>query len=116
MNGVAFRAYIEQVLVPVLRPGDVVIMDNLPAHRAGGVREAIEAAGATHLCLPPYAPGLNPIEQAVAQLKAGLRKEAVRTVETLGHAIAHAITQFKPRECENFFANAGYNQNDRKTL
>lgn len=108
MNGVAFRAYVEQVLVPVLRPGDVVIMDNLPAHRVGGVREAIEAAGATRLFLPPYSPDLNPIEQAFAKLKAVLRKEAARTVDTLWHAIANAITQFKPRECENFFANAGY--------
>lgn len=108
MNGLAFRAYVEQVLVPTLRPGDVVIMDNLPAHRVSGVREAIEAAGATRLFLPPYSPDFNPIEQAFAKIKAYLRKLAARTVDALWDAIAEAITLFTPLECRNFFRNSGY--------
>ena len=108
MNGVAFRAYVEQVLVPTLKPGDVVIMDNLPAHRVSGVREAIEAAGATRLFLPPYSPDFNPIEQAFAKLKALLRRAAARTVDALWNAIADAIERFKPDECANFFTNSGY--------
>jgi transposase len=108
MNGVAFRVYIEQVLVPTLKPGDVVIMDNLPAHRVSGVREAIEAAGATRLFLPPYSPDFNPIEQAFAKLKALLRRAAARTVDALWDAIAGVIDQFSPTECENFFRSAGY--------
>ncbi len=91
MTGAAFRAYIEQVLVPTLKPGDVVIMDNLPAHKVSGVKEAIEAAGATRLFLPSYSPDFNPIEQAFAKLKAQLRKAAARTVDALWAAIAHAI-------------------------
>lgn len=108
MNGVAFRAYVEQVLAPTLKPGDVVIMDNLPAHKVGGVREAIEAKGATRLFLPPYSPEFNPIEQAFAKLKAQLRKIAARTVDALWAAIAVAIERFNPIECANFFRNSGY--------
>jgi transposase len=108
MNGAAFRAYIEQVLVPTLSPGDVVIMDNLPAHRVSGVREAIEAAGATRVFLPPYSPDFNPIEQAFAKLKAYLRKLAARTVDALWDAIADAIDLFTPAECANFFRASGY--------
>jgi len=108
MNGVAFRAYVEQVLVPTLSPGDVVIMDNLPAHRVSGVREAIEAAGATRLFLPPYSPDFNPIEQAFAKLKALLRKIAARTIDELWAAIANVIECFTPAECTNYFANSGY--------
>ncbi len=108
MNGVAFRAYVEQVLAPSLKPGDIVIMDNLPAHRVSGVREAIDAAGATHLFLPPYSPDFNPIEQAFAKLKALLRKAAARSVDTLSSAIAAAIEQYTPTECANYFANSGY--------
>jgi transposase len=108
MDGAAFRAYVEQVLVPTLKPGDVVIMDNLPAHRVSGVREAIEAAGATRLFLPPYSPEFNPIEQAFAKLKALLRKAAVRTVDALWDAIADAIDLFTPDQCANFFSNSGY--------
>ena len=88
MNGVAFLAYVEQVLVPTLVPGDQVIMDNLPAHKVSGVKQAIEAAGATRLLLPPYSPDFNPIEQAFAKLKALLRKAAARTVDDLWDAIA----------------------------
>ena len=108
MNGVAFRAYVEQVLVPTLSPGDVVIMDNLPAHRVSGVREAIEAAGATRLFLPPYSPDFNPIEQAFAKLKALLRKIAARTIDELWAAIADVIERFIRAECTNYFANSGY--------
>lgn len=108
MNGVAFRAYVEQMLVPTLSPGDVVIMDNLPAHRVSGVREAIEAAGATRLFLPPYSPDFNPIEQAFAKLKAWLRKVAARTKDALWQAIAEALDAFTPAECSNYFRNSGY--------
>ena len=108
MDGVAFRAYVEQVLVPTLQPGDAVIMDNLPAHRVSGVREALAVAGATLLFLPPYSPDFNPIEQAFAKLKALLRKAAARTVDALSDTIADAINQFTPHECSNFFRAAGY--------
>ena len=83
MNGVAFRAYVEQMLAPTLRPGDIVIMDNLSAHKVAGVRQAIEARGAELVYLPPYSPDLNPIEQLFARLKALLRKAAVCTVSAL---------------------------------
>jgi transposase len=108
MNGAAFLAYVEQVLVPTLASGDLVIMDNLPAHKVTGVKEAIEAAGATRLFLPPYSPDFNPIEQAFAKLKALLRKAATRTVDDLWDAVAEAIERFPPAECANFFANSGY--------
>ncbi len=108
MTGVAFRAYVEQVLVPTLQPGDLVIMDNLPAHKVAGIREAIETAGARLLYLPPYSPDFNPIEMAFAKLKALLQKAAARTKEALWNAIAEAIDAFSPHECANFFTNAGY--------
>jgi transposase len=108
MNGAAFRAYVEQVLVPTLRPGDIVIMDNLPAHRVSGIREAIEAAGATRLFLPPYSPEFNPIEQLFAKLKAWLRKVAARTKDALWHAITEALDIFTPAELTNYFRNSGY--------
>ena len=108
MNGEAFRAWCEQMLAPALRPGDVVIMDNLAAHKVAGVRRAIEACGATLLYLPPYSPDLNPIENAFAKLKAHVRKLAARTIEALEDAAADAIQTFKAIECANFFAHAGY--------
>lgn len=108
MNGTVFRAYVEQVLAPTLQPGDLVIMDNLPAHRVSGVRQAIEAAGATRLFLPPYSPDFNPIEQAFAKLKAWLRKAAARTKDALWQAIAEALDAFTPAECINYFRNSGY--------
>ena len=86
-------------------------MDNLPAHKVSGVKEAIEAAGATRVFLPPYSPDFNPIEQAFAKLKAFLRKTAARTVDDLWAAIAEAIELFPPAECANFFANSGYKPN-----
>ena len=91
MNGEAFRAYVGHVLAPSLSPGDIVVMDNLPAHKVGGVREMIEAAGARLLYLPPYSPDFNPIEQAFAKLKALLRKAAARTLDALQTAIAAAL-------------------------
>lgn len=111
MNRVAFQAYIEQVLVPTLRPGDTVIMDNLPAHKGSDVRRAIEATGATLRYLPPYSPDLNPIENAFAKLKAVLRKAAARTIDQLWDAIRDALTKFTPCECANYFTAAGYEPN-----
>ena len=108
MNGTAFLAYVAQVLVPTLSPGDIVVMDNLPAHRSAGVRSAIETAGASLRHLPPYSPDFNPIEQAFSKLKALLRKAAARTVPDLWTAIAEAISQFSPDECANYFQAAGY--------
>ena len=108
MNGAAFLAYVEQVLVPTLRPGDIVIMDNLPAHKPVAIREAIEAAGAELRFLPPYSPDFNPIEMAFSKLKALLRKAAARTMDDLWNAIAAAIKSFTPSECANYFTACGY--------
>ena len=108
MNGPAFLAYIKQVLVPTLSPGDIVVVDNLPAHKLAGVRAAIEAVGASLRYLPPYSPDFNPIEMAFAKLKALLRKTAARTIPDLWQAIKDAIPQFKPSECANYFEHAGY--------
>jgi transposase len=110
-NGTRFRSYVTETLIPVLHPGDTVVMDNLQAHKVAGVREAIEAAGARLLYLPPYSPDLNPIEQAFAKLKALLRSAAARTVPDLWAAIRQAFTRFTPQECCNYLAAAGY-END----
>ncbi len=108
MNGETFLAYIRQVLVPELEKGSLVIMDNLPAHKVTGVRQAIEDAGAWLLYLPPYSPDFNPIEMAFSKLKAALRKAAARTIPDLWNVIADAIEKFTPEECMNYFAKAGY--------
>jgi transposase len=108
MNGNAFLAYVEQILAPTLKPGDIVILDNLGAHKVAGVREAIEATGARLLYLPPYSPDFNPIEQLFAKLKALLRKAAERSVEALWNRIADLLGAFTPNECANYFRNAGY--------
>jgi transposase len=108
MNGTIFLEYVKQVLCPELARGDIVIMDNLASHKVQGIREAIEAAGATLLFLPPYSPDFNPIEQAFAKLKAILRKAAERTLDALWNAITTALPAFLPNQCANFFANAGY--------
>lgn len=108
MTGEIFRAYVEQILAPTLTPGDIVVMDNLPAHRAAGVRSAIEAVGAQLRYLPPYSPDFNPIEMAFAKLKAFLRKVAARTIDDLWTAIANALPQFSGDDCRNFFKAAGY--------
>ena len=110
MNGATFLAYVEQMLVPTLKPGDIVIMDNLPAHKPAAVRTAIEAAGAELRFLPPYSPDFNPIENAFAKLKAWLRKVATRTIKDLWRAIADALDTFTPRECANYFAACGYDR------
>ena len=108
INRLAFETYVDKVLVPDLRKGDVVIMDNLPSHKGPRVRELIEAVGADLLYLPPYSPDFNPIENAFAKLKAFLRKAAERTVEGLWTAIGELIDLFTTEECRNFFAAAGY--------
>ena len=108
INGAAFQAYVDQVLVPTLKPSDIVIMDNLGSHKGSGVRETIEAVGASLIFLPPYSPDFNPIEKAFSKLKALLRKAAARTVESLWTAIGKFIPAFTPAECANYFAAAGY--------
>jgi transposase len=108
MNADAFRAYVRHVLAPTLRSGDIVVMDNLPAHKVTDVRTMIEAAGARLLYLPPYSPDFNPIENAFSKLKAILRKAATRSITDLWDAIGNAIDQFTPTECANYFTAAGY--------
>jgi transposase len=110
MHGAAFLAYVGQVLAPTLIPGDIVIMDNLPAHKPAAVRRAIEAAGAELRFLPPYSPDFNPIEMAFSKLKAFLKKTAARTINDLWDAIAIGIDTFTPTECQNYFAAAGYDR------
>jgi transposase len=116
INGARCLAYVEQALAPTLRPGDLVIMDNLGAHKVAGVRAAIEARGACLLYLPPYSPDLNPIEQAFAKLKTLLRTAAKRTVDALCHAIGHALDAFSPAECARYLAHAGYAPSNREPL
>jgi len=108
MDGDAFRAYVTHVLVPELTQGDIVVMDNLPAHKVTGVRLAIEQAGATLLYLPPYSPDFNPIEMAFSKLKAILRQAAARTIDDLSDVIAQSLDEFTPTQCQNYFAAAGY--------
>jgi transposase len=108
MNGNAFTAYAVHFLAPTLAPGDIVIMDNLPAHKVASAREAIENAGARLLFLPPYSPDFNPIEQVFSKLKALLRMAAARTVDVLEAAIAAALDAFTAQECANYFTNSGY--------
>jgi transposase len=108
INRAAFEAYVERVLAPELRPGDIVVMDNLSSHKGPRVRAMIEAAGARLLFLPPYSPDFNPIENAFAKLKALLRKAAERTVAGLWTAVGRIVDTFSPAECSNYFAAAGY--------
>lgn len=108
IDGESFRAYVEQFLAPVLRPGQIVVMDNLSSHKVVGVREAIEAVGARVLYLPRYSPDLNPIEQLFAKLKALLRKAAARTVDALWAVVGQIINSLPALECRNYFDNAGY--------
>ncbi len=108
LSGTVFRHYVEQVLAPALRPGDIVVMDNVATHKVAGIREAIEARGATLLYLPPYSPDLNPIEKAFAKIKAILRRIGARTRDALWQAIAEAIEGFSRTECRNLFRQAGY--------
>ena len=108
INRDAFQAYVDQVLVPELSPGDVVVMDNLSSHKGVDVRRSIEAAGASLLYLPPYSPDFNPIENAFSKLKALLRKAAERTIGALWDRIGILLDAFTPTECANYFAAAGY--------
>jgi len=108
MTGEWFRAYVEQMLAPALHPGDVVVMDNLPAHKVAGVEVAIHRAGASLLYLPPYSPDLNPIEQLFSKLKNLLRQAAARTKDALWATIGSLLDEFTPTECANYLANCGY--------
>ena len=108
INRDTFEVYVERVLIPELRPGAIVVMDNLSSHKGTTIRHRIEAAGASLLYLPPYSPDFNPIENAFAKLKALLRKAAERTVDRLWAAIGRIVDLFAPDECRNYFAAAGY--------
>ena len=110
MNGQRFGVYVEQVLVPTLRPDDIVVMDNLSSHKSPAVRRAIRRAGAKLFLLPKYSPDLNPIEQFFAKLKHGLRKAAKRTPDAVCDAIGHILDTITPAECSNYFAHDGYKQ------
>lgn len=108
MNGEAFIAWAEQFLAPALKPGQIVIMDNLPAHKVSGVAEAIEATGAELLYLPPYSPDLNPIEMTFAQIKTIVRRGNCRNVDKLWDAIGHATADVTPLHAKNYFNHIGY--------
>ncbi len=111
INGERFRVYVERVLVPSLRPGDIVILDNLGSHRGKAVRHAIRSAGAKLFFLPKYSPDLNPIEQLFAKLKHLLRKAAQRTADAVCDAIGHILETVTPQECRNYFVQTGYDRN-----
>ena len=111
IDGASFRAYVEKVLLPTLRPGDVVVMDNLGSHKGKIVRQLIRSAGAKLFFLPKYSPDLNPIEQVFAKLKHLLRKAAARTVDTVCTAIGQVLDAFSPEECANYLKNSGYQPN-----
>jgi len=108
INGRSFRAYVEQQLVPVLEPGDIVVMDNLGSHKVAAVRQMIRAAGARLWYLPPYSSDLNPIEQAFAKIKHWMRMAQKRTIEDTWRHIGRLVAAIEPSECSNYFANAGY--------
>ena len=108
INGERFRAYVEQLLAPTLGSGDIVLLDNLASHKIAGIKEAIAAQDADLLYLPPYSPDLNPLEQAFAKFKAALRKAAERTREALWQTISRTLERYSPKECRNFFNQAGY--------
>lgn len=108
INGASFLGYVQQFLVPTLATGDVVVLDNLSSHKISGVREAIEAPGASLLYLPPYSPDLNPIELAFSKLKRLLRDAATRSVEALWITIGRLLSQFSPRECANYIRHCGF--------
>jgi transposase len=108
INGESFFAYVEQVLIPTLKQGDIVVLDNLGSHRGAGVRPMIRAAGARMLFLPPYSPDLNPIEQVFAKLKHRMRDAAQRTVENTWRRLGALLQTFPPTECANYLKNSGY--------
>lgn len=111
INGDAFRAWVEQFLIPTLRPGDVVVLDNLGSHKGKAVRQAIRKAGAHLIFLPPYSPDLNPIEQVFSKLKTLLKRADERTVEATWRRIGHLLDRFTPSECANYLRHAGYASN-----
>jgi putative transposase len=108
INGESFLLYVEQFLVPTLRPGDIVIMDNLGSHKADATRQAIAKTGARLLFLPPYSPDLNPIEQTFSKIKNALRKAMGRSITEVEDALKQTLEAIKPEECRNYFRNAGY--------
>ncbi len=108
MNRIIFETYVETTLAPALTKGDIVIMDNLAAHKSPAAEKAIQARGAWVLFLPAYSPDFNPIEMAFSKLKAHLRARAVRTINELWRAIGHICSLFEPDECRNYFDAAGY--------
>ena len=108
INGRSFLAYVRQILVPALRPGDIVVLDNLGSHKGSEIRQAIEAAGARLVFLPPYSPDLNPIEQVFSKLKTLLRKQDARTLEATCQAVGTSLEQFTPEECQHYLEHAGY--------
>lgn len=108
INGESFQLYVEQILLPCLKPGDIVIMDNLGSHRGQAVRSAITKRGARLVFLPPYSPDLNPIEQVFAKLKHLMRKASERTLDTAWQRIGTLLGSFSEQECANYFRNAGY--------
>lgn len=110
INGQAFRTWVEEVLVPVLQPGDIVVLDNLGSHKVTGIEEAMAAAGAQLRYLPPYSPDFNPIEQVFAKLKTGLRAAAKRSIKELWSMIGELMDHFAPDECERYIRHAGYGQ------
>ena len=122
MNGETFRAYVEQILAPTLKRGDIVFMDNVPVHKVSGLREAIEARGAILIYLPAYSPDLNPIEQVFAKLKSVLRKIAAYALKGAAYSIKHlcktiaaCLDEISRAECAAYFTNSGYGQPKRKT-
>lgn len=108
MDGDAFLIYVRDILTPVLRPGDIIVCDNLASHKVDGVRQAIKTAGASILYLPAYSPDLNPIEQVFSKIKSLLRKAAERSLDALWKTIGHISSSLSKDECKNYFANAGY--------
>jgi transposase len=108
MDGEAFRTYVERVLMPALKPGDIVVMDNLPAHKVVAVRDALRSGGAQLFYLPPYSPDMNPIELAFSKLKALLRQDPARTIDALGRRLGAILNTFTSAECANLFRHAGY--------
>ena len=108
INGACFRAYVEQLLIPTLQPGDIVVMDNLGSHKSKAVREALRTAGARLFFLPKYSPDLNPIEQAFAKIKHWMRLAQKRSLDDIWRQLGTLVGTFKPEECANYFANAGY--------
>jgi len=108
INGELFLAYVKQILLPTLRAGDIVVMDNLSSHKTVGVKKMIESVGAKILYLPPYSPDLNPIEMVFSKLKTMVRKAKLRTMSELWHKLGELCDVFAPKECENYFKHAGY--------